>query len=90
MRWCRAVRNYYTGEEEVLGTHDAARLLVILAADLIEQDPFFSMYLPCACLRLAGPHLQVEPQLLRMLEKAGQQHQDFAPAHLAYLDTARK
>jgi hypothetical protein len=68
---CRPVRNYYTGEKQVLGAEDGARLLVILAADLMEQDPFFSVYLPCACLRLAGPHLQVEPVLLRKLRLAG-------------------
>ncbi len=70
---CRPVRNYYTGEKQVLGAKDAARLLVILAADLMEQDPFFSVYLPCACLRLAGPHLEVEPGILGKLRTAGEQ-----------------
>jgi len=70
---CRPVRNYYTGEKQVLGAKDAACLLVILAADLMEQDPFFSVYLPCACLRLAGPHLEVEPGILGKLRTAGEQ-----------------
>ena len=65
------MRNFYTGDKMMLNARDAARLLVILAADLMEQDAFFSLYLPCACLRLAGPHLQVQPPLLVKLERSG-------------------
>ena len=66
-----AVRNFYTGERTVLDARQAAHLLVILAADLMEQEPFFSLHLPCACLRLAGPHLEVPPPLWLRLEETG-------------------
>ena len=65
------VRNFYTGERTVLSSRQAARLLLILAADLMEQDRFFSLHLPLACLRLAGPHLSRAPTLYLKLEKAG-------------------
>lgn len=60
-----------TGERAVLDARQAARLLVVLAADLMEQDAFFSLHLPCACLRLASPHLQVPPPLWQRLEDSG-------------------
>lgn len=65
------VRNFYTGEQRVLDTQQAARLLVILAADLMEQDPFFSEHMPCACLRLAAPYLDAPPPLFQRLKDAG-------------------
>ena len=65
------VRNFYTGEKRVLAPRQAARLLIILAADLMEQDPYFSASMPCACLRLAAPHLDVPPALFARLKDAG-------------------
>jgi hypothetical protein len=66
-----AVRNFYTGERTVLDARQASRLLIILAADLMEQDAFFSMNLPLRCLSLAGPHLEVVPALWQRLQDAG-------------------
>jgi len=65
------VRNYYTGERALLEAREAAQLLIILAADLMEQDSYFSLHLPLACLRLAAPHLTVRPKLCRKLEETG-------------------
>ena len=65
------VRNFYTGEAGLLDARQAAKLLIILAADLMEQDPFFSQRMPLACLRLAAPYLEVAPPLFARLMGAG-------------------
>eukprot|EP00242_Pyramimonas_sp_CCMP2087_P012186 CAMPEP_0198211792 /NCGR_PEP_ID=MMETSP1445-20131203/25341_1 /TAXON_ID=36898 /ORGANISM="Pyramimonas sp., Strain CCMP2087" /LENGTH=350 /DNA_ID=CAMNT_0043886127 /DNA_START=350 /DNA_END=1402 /DNA_ORIENTATION=- len=65
------VRNFYTGQVFLLAPELAARLLVVLAADLAEQDPYFDFYLVCACLRLAEPHLEVAPPIGKYLLQRG-------------------
>ena len=61
------VRNIYTGEEKRLPPRAAAQILAILAADLMEQDPYFDLPLALACLSLASPHLQAPPALISKL-----------------------
>ena len=58
------VSNCYTGQLGFLPPRLAADLLVLLAADLCEQDPFFDLYLVGACLKLAEPYLAAKPPLI--------------------------
>ncbi|EKX41757.1 hypothetical protein GUITHDRAFT_112173 [Guillardia theta CCMP2712] len=65
------VTNYYTGQQCYLPHKLAAKVLVVLGADLMEQDPFFDLYLSCACLKIASRHLQETPRLVSLLDRAG-------------------
>ncbi|KAK3282190.1 hypothetical protein CYMTET_10057 [Cymbomonas tetramitiformis] len=65
------VYNCHTGQVRFLSPGFAAELLLILAADLMEQDPFFDTWLVFSLLKLAAPHLKHPPPLYQLLEEKG-------------------
>ncbi len=65
------VRNCQTGETREISARDAANVLMLLGADIAEQDPFFDMHLAMSLVRLAAPHLPNKPRIISLLENAG-------------------
>jgi hypothetical protein len=65
------VRNCQTGETREISARDAANVLMLLGADIAEQDPFFDMHLAMSLVRLAAPHLPNKPHIISRLEDAG-------------------
>ena len=65
------VRNCHSRASARWSAEIAAEVLLILAADLMEQEPFFHLYVPYHCLRLAGPFLAKAPPALPFLERSG-------------------
>ena len=83
------VTNCHSGERLLLPARAAANLLVVLAADLCEQDSYFEMDLAFGCLRLAAPHLASPPPLHARLEKSGFYAMDTAAQRAAQGEAKR-